>query len=104
MASSNTTLTSLWIDDAEASGIKCVPNTPGKRGSSNGAEIKEDVRQFYKSTGLEPDAEQANVDNAVFSLNATLWMLVYFWYVISFLGTLNRVNNALDPEVIGKKR
>ena len=43
---------------AEINGIKCVPNTPGKRGSSNGAEIKEDVRQFYKDVGLEPDAEQ----------------------------------------------
>lgn len=61
MASSNTTLTSLWIDDAEGSGMKCVSGTPGKRATSNGAEIKEDVRQFYKDVGLEPDAKQVGL-------------------------------------------
>ena len=40
--------------------MKCGNGTPGKHTSSNGTELKDDVRQFYKDVGLEPDAKQVN--------------------------------------------
>ena len=43
---------------AEANVVKCLPVTPGKRGPSNGVEIKVDLQQFYKDVGLDQDAKQ----------------------------------------------
>lgn len=60
MANSNTTLASLWMDDAQMSPIKIIQTTP-TRGASNGAEIKDDIVRFYKDSGLEPVAKEVGL-------------------------------------------
>ena len=58
------------------------------------------VQYSVRQQGIE-----ANVDNAMSSRNAALWILVYFRYMIYFRNArLNLVDNGVDPEVIGEKR
>ena len=55
---------------AEANVVKCLPVTPGKRGPSNGVEIKVDLQQFYKDVGLDQDAKQVTTIPIDSSLSA----------------------------------
>ena len=66
---------------------------------------RQDRTVLYSSTRLAASVAvctEDNVDNAMSSQNAALWMLVHFRYVTDFLRML--VDKPLDPEVIGKKR
>uniref|UniRef100_A0A0B7AA22 Uncharacterized protein n=1 Tax=Arion vulgaris TaxID=1028688 RepID=A0A0B7AA22_9EUPU len=55
MASNNTTLTSLWIDDGQGSPRHATPVTPCK--SVTVSNSKEDLIQFYRNTGLDSVAK-----------------------------------------------
>ncbi|XP_052104406.1 transcription factor Dp-1-like [Mytilus californianus] len=63
MANSNTTLASLWMDDAQSSPMKIIQTTP-TRGASGGGEIKDDIVKFYKDSGLEPVAKEVGLLDA----------------------------------------
>ncbi len=65
MASSHTTLASLW-DDGQGSPLKVLQQqgTPGTKvtlATAAGAEIKEDVLKFYKDKGLDSFAKEAGI-------------------------------------------
>ncbi|XP_060081205.1 transcription factor Dp-1-like [Ylistrum balloti] len=62
MANSNTTLASLWMDDAQGSPVKILQGTPTK--SSNGSEFRDDIVKFYKDSGLEPVAKEVGIIDA----------------------------------------
>ena len=63
MANSNTTLASLWMDDAQMSPMKIIQTAP-TRGASSGGEIKDDIVKFYKDSGLEPVAKEVGLLDA----------------------------------------
>lgn len=64
MANSNTTLASLWMDEAQnMSPVKIMQTTP-TRGASGGTEIKDDLVKFYKDSGLEPVAKEVGLLDA----------------------------------------
>jgi hypothetical protein len=72
MAASNSTLASLWVDDAAVISLSPVRTVPSYLGSSStltnmnssSAELKEDVLRFYKDAGLEPVAKEAGLLDA----------------------------------------
>lgn len=55
MASNNTTLTSLWLEDGQGKGVS-TPSTP-----SSSSQIPEDILKFYQDSGIDTLAREAGI-------------------------------------------
>ncbi|XP_025079635.1 transcription factor Dp-1-like isoform X1 [Pomacea canaliculata] len=103
MASSNTTLASLWVDDGQVSPVKVTTPTTPSKSSSAPAELRDDIVKYYKDSGLELFAKEVGLLDANGDLKGVKEASTSKTQTVQYVAVpLQQSPNKMSPQLLPK--